>query len=198
SMGLALLYGALAAVWFLLHLREPRAAFSFALGPLLGPLAALGLLPLLLQPVRAAWRRALQAGTAVLIGGLVAGVGHQALPFSSGTAGALGLDGERSPVHSFSVLWNAVLAHPALGLEALVLAAAAALLPFARRKGLWGIAVYGAATISGSVLVAPQANPVPAVLTVWATCVAVVLWRTRASWAPRVRPTLPRPVQQLD
>ncbi len=63
-----------AAVWFLLHVREPRAAFAFILGPLLAPLSLLGFLPLALQPVRSAWRRALQAGTAVLTAALVAGL----------------------------------------------------------------------------------------------------------------------------
>jgi len=45
-MGLALLYGALAAVWFALHLRAPRAGLAFVLGPLLAPIGALGLIPL--------------------------------------------------------------------------------------------------------------------------------------------------------
>ena len=62
ALGLALLYGLAAAIWFVLHLREPRAAFAFVVGPLLAPLSLLGLLPLVLQPVRATWRRALQAG----------------------------------------------------------------------------------------------------------------------------------------
>ena len=62
ALGLALLYARRAVVWFLLHLREPRAGFAFILGPLLAPLSLLGFLPLALQPVRSAWRRALQAG----------------------------------------------------------------------------------------------------------------------------------------
>jgi hypothetical protein len=198
SLGLALLYLGFAALWFLLHLREPRAAFSFALGPLLSPLALLGLLPLALQPVRAAWRRALHAGTAVLTAGLVAGLGHDALPFSAGRIGSLGLNEEQSPVHAAGVIRHALVAHPALAVEALVLAAAAALLPLARRKGIWGITVYGAVAIGGTVLAAPRANPVPAVLTVWLTCVALVLWQTRARWLARARPLLPQPVRQLD
>jgi eukaryotic-like serine/threonine-protein kinase len=198
ALGLALLYGFGAVLWFLLHLREPRAAFAFVLGPLLGPLSLLGLLPLALQPVRSAWRRALHAVTAVLTAALVAGLTGSDLPFGSGKVGTLGLDGERSPVHAFTTIRHVLSAHPAILVEALALGAAAALLPYARRKGIWGIAVYGAAAIAATVLVAPHANPIPAVLTTWATCVALVLWQTRSRWVPRARPMLSRPAHLLD
>src|SRR5581483_3516862 len=46
SIGLALLYAAFAAGWVALSWREPRAGLLFALGPLLAPAAALGLVPL--------------------------------------------------------------------------------------------------------------------------------------------------------
>src|SRR5215217_2671979 len=83
ALGLALLYGLAAAIWFVLHLRGPRAAFAFVLGPLLAPLSLLGLLPLVLQPVRSTWRRALHAATAVLTAALVAGLTGEGLPFSA-------------------------------------------------------------------------------------------------------------------
>jgi eukaryotic-like serine/threonine-protein kinase len=197
ALGLALLYGLVAAIWFLLHLREPRAAFAFVLGPLLGPLSLLGFLPLALQPVRTAWRRALQAVTAVLTAALVAGLTGNDLPFAAGKIGSLGLAEERSPVHAFTTIRHALLAHPAVAVEALALAGAAALLPFARRRGIWGITVYGAAVIAATVLAAPHANPVPAVLTTWATCIALVLWQSRARWTARARPLVPQP-QALD
>jgi hypothetical protein len=197
ALGLALLYAFAAAIWFLLHLRDPRVAFAFVLGPLLAPLSLLGFLPLALQPVQRAWRRALHAGVAVLTAALVAGLTGESLPFASGRVGSLGLDEERSPVQAFTVVRHAVFAHPALVLEALSVGAAAAVLPFARRKGIWGIAVYGAAAIAVTVLAAPHANPVPAVLTTWATCLLLVLWQTRTRWLPRARPLVPRP-QALD
>jgi hypothetical protein len=198
SLGLALLYGAVAALWFLLHVREPRAGFAFALGPLLAPLALLGLLPLALQPVRAAWRRALAAGTAVLMAGLVAGLTGAGLPFAAGKASSLGLDGERSPLNAAGALRHELAAHPALLLEALALAAAAAFLPLARRRGLWGLALYGASVIAGSLLVAPHANPVPAVLAAWGTFAVLVLWQTRERWIPRARPLVPQTASRLD
>jgi Protein kinase domain len=188
SLGLALLYGLVAAAWFVLHLRDPRAGFAFSMGPLLAPLGALGLLPLLLQPVRRGWRRALHAGTGVVVVAIVAGIAHDPLPFGAGRFASLRIDEERSPLRVASVLRHALLAHPAVALEALVLAAAAAALPFARRFGLWGLAGYGAATIAAGVLVAPHADPIPTVLSAWLTCIGLALWETRRSWLPRARP----------
>ena len=49
SVALAVLYGFVASAWFLLNLREPERATFAALGPLLGPLGALAVLPLLLR-----------------------------------------------------------------------------------------------------------------------------------------------------
>src|SRR5262249_33009285 len=80
GLGLALLYALAAAIWCVLHVREPRAAFAFILGPLLAPLSLLGLLPLALQPLHSAWRRALHAGSAVLTAALVAGLTGETLP----------------------------------------------------------------------------------------------------------------------
>src|SRR5438270_4536041 len=45
SLGLAVLYAALAAVWVVLCWREPRGGLLFALGPALAPLAALAPVP---------------------------------------------------------------------------------------------------------------------------------------------------------
>ena len=193
GLGLALLYTLAAALWFVLHLREPRVAFAFVLGPLLAPLSLLGFLPLALQPLRSAWRRALHAAVAVVTAALVAGLTGQALPFAAGRVGSLGLDEERSPVQAFTTIRHVVATHPALLLESLALGAAAAVLPLARRRGIWGITIYGAGVIGATVLAATDANPVPAVLTTWATCVALVLWQTRARWLPRARPLVPRP-----
>jgi len=80
SLGLALLYSALAAGWLLVTWREPRAGLLFVLGPLLAPVAALGLLPLATARVRAAPLRALSVALGVLTAGLAAGGRHAALP----------------------------------------------------------------------------------------------------------------------
>ena len=188
SLGLSLLYGAAATAWFLLHARDPRVALAFVIGPLLAPVAALALLPLALQPVRRGWRRALQAATAVVVAGLVAGLQQNGLPFGAGRVGPLGLDGERNAFGAAAAIRDVLVAHPVLGLEAVAFAVAAALLPFARRHGLWGVAAFGGASMAAFVLVAPQANAVPAVLGVWLTCVALGAWNKRAMWLPRARP----------
>ena len=70
SLGLALLYAALAAGWLLVTWREPRVALIFVLGPLLAPLAALGLLPLAVLRVRPAPLRALTVVIGVLTAAL--------------------------------------------------------------------------------------------------------------------------------
>jgi hypothetical protein len=147
----------------------------------------LGLVPLLVQPIRAGWRRVLQAGAAILAAGIVAGLDHRALPFASGHVRHLGIDEARSPVAVASTLWHSLAAHPALAAEAVALAAAAALLPLARRHGLWGIAVFGAALLASSVLLAVHADPLPAVVTAWITCIALVAWDRRRAWLPRLR-----------
>ena len=57
-----------------------------AAGPLLAPLGLLGLLPLAAQATRGTVRRAAQAGAAVLLAAVVAGLEHQTLPFGAGAA----------------------------------------------------------------------------------------------------------------
>ena len=52
SLGLAVVYAALAAAWLALSWREPRGGLLFALGPMLAPLAALGLVPLAASGLR--------------------------------------------------------------------------------------------------------------------------------------------------
>src|SRR5690348_16985248 len=86
SLGLALLYAALAAGWLLVTWREPRATLLFVIGPLLAPVAALGLLPLAAARTRAAPLRMLAVGLGVLAAALAAGIRHVALPLVGGPA----------------------------------------------------------------------------------------------------------------
>ena len=44
-------------------------------------------------------------------------------------------------------LWQALLSHPQVGLEAIALAAAAVLLPLARGRGPWAAGAFGAAML---------------------------------------------------
>jgi Protein kinase domain len=178
SLGLAIVYAVLAVLALALAWREPRAGFFVALGPLLAPLSALGLLPLAAQPLRSPLRRAAATAAAVLAAAIVAGLRHAALPFTDARAPlGLGLAGSDSPGAVVSELWRALASQPALGVEALVLAGAAAAIPLARRFGLWGVAGLGAALLAATVLPSVSVASLPLALTAWATCTALVLRR---------------------
>ncbi|MDX6412284.1 MAG: eukaryotic-like serine/threonine-protein kinase [Gaiellaceae bacterium] len=178
SVALAVLYGAAAIAWFALNAREPERATFVVLGPLLGPLGALAILPLLLRNGRSTLARGLQAGTAVLLAALAAGLRHAPLPLTGDRPPlGLGLAGGDRPGAAVEALWGALAAHPALLLEAIAIGAAAALLPRAERRGLWGLAVFGALFLGASLLFAPAVAALPIVLGCWFT-VGVLAART--------------------
>jgi hypothetical protein len=170
SLGLAVLYAALAAMWLALSWREPYTGLLFALGPALAPIAALGLLPLATGWLRSAPRRAAHAGVAVLVAGVVAGVRGVSLPFTGEKPPlGVGVAGATDPFDVAGSLARAATAHPALLLEALALAAVAVALPYARRHGLWGAALLGGGMLVTTLLVAPSAAAAPLVAAAWIT-----------------------------
>ena len=193
SLGLAILFAALAAGWLALTWRDPRSGLLLAVGPLLAPLGALVLLPLVAQAARGTVRRAVQTGAAVLLAAIVAGVEHKPLPFGGGTAPlGLGLAGSRRPGAVAYALWQSLAAHPALLAEACVLASAAALLP--RVRGPWAIALYAAGLLAAAALAAPAAPLAPIVAAAWITASILALSgpvTNRYSWLRRwdTRPT---------
>jgi hypothetical protein len=193
SAGLALLFAILAAAWYVLMWRDERSMLLLAAGPLLAPLGALALLPLAAQAARGTARRAAQAGTAVLLAAVVAGLEHRALPFGAGPAPlGLGITGSRRPGAVAGALWRALEAHPALIAEACVLAAAAALLP--RARGPWPAALYAAGLLAATVLAAPDARVAPLAIAAWATAAILALSgpaTNTCSWLRRwpMRPT---------
>jgi hypothetical protein len=156
ALALAVVYSALAFAWLVLHTREPERAVLVGLGPLLGPVAALGLLPLLLRNGRSASLRALDAGVAVVLATTVAALHRSPV--------ALGIPGSRDPIAAAEALGRA-LPHPTLAV-ALVVAVAAATLPLAERRGTWGLAFWGGALLLAALL--PIA-PVPVVVACWLT-----------------------------
>ena len=86
-------------------------------------------------------RRALQAGAGVILAASVAGLRGMPLPFTGEEPPyGLGIEGSESPRAVAGALWHALSQYPAVGIEAGVFAAAAALLPVARRYGLAGSA----------------------------------------------------------
>ena len=175
ALGLAVVYGCLAAALLVAMWREPERGLIFSLGGLLAPISALGLFPLAALSVRSPGRRALQAVAAVLVAGVVAGIRGVPLPFDGAAPPDLGIAASGDPFGVVSALWAALVARPALAVETLVLAGVAALLPLARSRGVWGIAALGAAFLVGGLLLAPGVAVAPLVVAVWATCLAVAV-----------------------
>jgi hypothetical protein len=100
------------------------------------------------------------------------------LPFD-GSAPPLGLGiaGSARPTAVASELWRQLAAHPTIGVEALVLAAAAVALPHVRGRGPWPAAFFGAAMLAATALVAPAAALLPLVGAAWLTAAALALQR---------------------
>jgi serine/threonine-protein kinase len=176
SLGLALLYAAVATVWLLLAWREPRFGLLFAVGPLLAPLGALGLMPLAASPVRSTLRRAALAAVGVLVAVIVAGLHHTPFPLTGEPAPtSLGLAGADEPLAVAKSLWDALSAHPGLLVAAVTLGAAAALLPYARERGPWWIAGLGAGLLAATLLAAPAVAALPVVAATWVMCAVLAL-----------------------
>jgi hypothetical protein len=170
SLGLAALYAVIAAAWLALTWREPRTGLLFAVGALLAPFAALGLVPLLVSGVRSAPRRAAQGAVAVLAAALVAGLRGVSLPLTGEPAPlGIGVGGAADPLDVMGSLARAAWAHPALLVEAAAFAALAVALPYARRYGRWGAAGLGAAMLLLCVPFVPGAAIAPLVAAAWAT-----------------------------
>jgi Protein kinase domain len=168
SLGLALLWAALAAAWLALNAGEPRSGLLFASGSLLAPFGALGLVPLLTaQAVRSPVRRFAQAVAAVVTAAVVAGARGAELPYT-GARVHVPLAGHDSVTGVASDLVRVVGAHAGLGLAAIMLGIAAAVLPALRSRGPWGIAGAGALLLVPA-LVAPGVSWAPTVATAWLT-----------------------------
>jgi hypothetical protein len=175
ALGAAALYVVLALCLLVVCWREAQHGLLFVLGPLLAPLAALGLLPLGAQIVRSPVRRGVQVAAAVLVAGVVAGVRGASLPFDGSAAPDLGVAANGDPFTVTGALWHALTASPALAVEAVVLAAVAVLLPYTRARGLWPVALLGAGFLAAALLAVPTVAAAPLVVAVWATCVAVAV-----------------------
>jgi hypothetical protein len=176
SLGLALVYAALALAWLVLNWRDARAGLLLAVGPLLAPLAALTLVPVAAQLARGRTRRALQAAAAVLLAAVVAGLRRAPLPFD-GSAPPLGLGvaGSNRPGAVAGTLLSQLGAHPHLIAEGVVLAAAAVALPYVRRRGPWPAVWYGGGLLAATALLAPAVAILPFVVISWLVAGALIL-----------------------
>jgi len=172
SAGLAWAYVVLAAGWLALAWKDSRPALFFVAGPLLAPLSLLGLLPLAAQSLRGCVRRATQVFVAVLVAGLVAGLQGVSLPFAGAPAPSLELNRTSDPLAAAGAIWQALSAQPALLLEAVVLATAAAVLPYVRRRL---ILPFGLVLTAGILAPNPALPDAAIVATILATCLGLAL-----------------------
>ncbi|HET7573138.1 MAG TPA: serine/threonine-protein kinase [Gaiellaceae bacterium] len=178
SLGLAVLYGALAAAWLVAAWREPRTGLLFALGPLLAPVYLLGFFPLAAAAVRSPARRAALGALAVATAALAAGIRHASLPLVGDPAPlGLGVAGADDPLDVLGTLARAAGGHGALLLEAGALAFVAVALPWARARGRWGAAGLGSAMLALTLLPAPGAAALPLVAAAWVVAAAAALPR---------------------
>jgi serine/threonine-protein kinase len=176
SLGLALVYAVLATGWAALNWRDARTGLLLAAGPLLAPVAGLALLPLAAQVARGRARRAAQVLVAVLVAAVVAGLRRVPLPFDGSTPPlGLGVAGSQRPTAVAHALWTQLAAHPTLLAEAIVLALAAAVLPYARGRGPWPAVLFGGALLAATATIAPAAAVLPLIAAAWLTAGALAL-----------------------
>jgi hypothetical protein len=99
------------------------------------------------------------------------------LPFDASPAPlGLSLAESDSASATASVLWHALLSRPALLVEMLVLAGAAVLLPHARVRGPWAVALLAGAMLPAALLPVPRVAAIPLVAAIWATAVVSAAW----------------------
>ncbi len=178
----AVIYGLLALGWLALCWRDARAGLLFMAGPVLGAVGGLALLPLAVQPARGRVRRGLQAYAGVFAAIAVAGLRGSTLPMTSSTVPSLGIDESTS----ISTVLGPVVAllerNGEFASVALVLALSAVLLPTARKRGLAGIALLGAAQIALVLLLAPALTALSFIL---GTCLLCAILAALALQAGR-------------
>jgi hypothetical protein len=178
ALGLALAYAALAAGWFALFVRRPTSGFLFLAGPLLAPLGAIGLLPLVAERAGDRLRQGATVLAATLSAGAAAALVGGLSPFGTAPA-ALSLEETTRPDTAVAAAAGSLGARPGLFVVAAILAAATLALPSARAHGLWGLAFWGSAFAAAMLLLPLAAGAVvsaPAILLgIWAAVAVLAL-----------------------
>jgi hypothetical protein len=156
AAGAAIVYGIFAVGWIVLTWRDARHGLWFASGPLLAGVGLLPLVPLVLMPVRNVVVRAAQGVVAVLATALLVGTGTLELGrLDSATSTALGL-------------WGWLGTEALVTVTAIVVAFAAAALPWARRHSRFGAGGVGFAVTAWFVLAGAGVAATAVVVVVWA------------------------------
>jgi hypothetical protein len=179
SLGLALGYAAMALVWLAVMWGDPRRGLLVGSGIVLGPIGLLGLTPIAVMGVRNTVRRVAHAVAAVLLAGAVAGIHGSSIPFAGGGGAALRIAGSEHPLGVVQALWHWLLASPALGIEALILAAAAGAFPYVAPRADLSIATFAAALLGATLVAAPHAGALPLVFAGWVTYLVLTIQSRR-------------------
>ena len=179
SLGLALAYVPLALLWLALFARDARSGLLFVSGPLLGALQLLPLVPIVALRAGDPVRAAATALAAVVTAVVTAAAAKTSLPLTGEPPPATpGIGGTDRPTAALDVALAALASRPTLVVAALVLAAAAGAAAWARGRGLWGVAAWGAALAAALLLLPLAAGGAPvvaawAIPVVWAATVAL-------------------------
>jgi len=168
SLGLALAYVPLALLWLALFARDARSGLLFLSGPLLAVAQALPLLPIVALEARGVVRRAALALAAAVATVATAVVAGTRLPLTGEAApDTAGMSGAERPGAALDGALGALTSRPTIAAAAVVLVVAAASAGFARSRGLWGVAAWGAGFLAALLLVPTAAGGAP-VAAFWA------------------------------
>jgi hypothetical protein len=186
SVGLSLAYGAVAAAWFVLFVGDPRRGLFWLSGPLLAPLGLLPVATIAAAQAHGAVRRfAIGVGSS-LAAMAAAGLAGRPLPFTGDDAPSeLGIGAGSTMREALAALATFLAENPVLAVDALLIGLAAATVPEAMRRGLWGASLWGSGLVAGLVL-APLVvtgagiDPFPLVLGVWLAAIGVAVLAARA------------------
>jgi serine/threonine-protein kinase len=170
SLGLAIAYCLAALVWIVATWRRPEEGLHGVVGPLLAPVGATALLPVVFLGIRRPVWRGIHTALAVLLGGAVAGLSGTTLPLSGRQPTELGVAGSQDVGAVFTALAGALAERPELPLAALVLGLASALLPAANARGLWPLAGLAAAALAVLLLPVGAVHALPVVAGIWLCC----------------------------
>jgi hypothetical protein len=182
SLGLSIAYCLAAGAWILATWRRPDEGLLWVVGPMLAPLGATALVPLVFLQVRSAVWRGIHGALAVLLAGTVAGLSGQTLPLSGRRAPELGLGASEDVGAVFTALLHGLAARPELPLTAVALGILSGLLPLAGERGLWPLAALGAASLAVLLLPVHAVHVLPVVAGIWLCC---AVFAVRSHWFGR-------------
>lgn len=196
AFGAGAAWAAFAAVWLFAFRRRPAEGLLIALAPVLGAASLLGLAPLAVLHVRSLPRRITLAVALVLGGALACGLMGRALPFGVAPLAGIGIDNVLQPLTVLRALAQVLEHRPAIAAEALVLAAAAAALPFLRGRNGRLLTAFGLVLAGLTVAPVRGTASLPLVATAFLVS-ATVAWPLVPWRRLRERATAPRRNPQL-